>query len=69
MLSTEFIFLLIFSLTMTQYHEQDDHYFSGRGVTASQKATLRAFDRFYSMFPAFLDVFPDEDSFLTFAFW
>lgn len=54
---------------MTQYHEQDDHHFSGRGVTASQKATLRAFDRFYSMFPAFLDVFPDEDSFLTFAFW
>ena len=53
---------------MTNYHEKDDH-FSGRGVTASQKATIRAFDKFYSMFPSFLDVFPDEDAFLTFAFW
>ena len=53
---------------MTNFHEKDD-YFSGRGVTASQKATIRAFDRFYSMFPSFLDVFPDEDAFLAFAFW
>ncbi len=40
-----------------------------RGVTANQKATIRAFDKFYSMFPAFLDLFPDEDAFLEFAFW
>ena len=56
------------ALKMTNVHEKDDH-FSGRGVTASQKATIRAFDKFYSMFPSFLDVFPDEDAFLTFAFW
>lgn len=40
-----------------------------RGVTANQKATIRAFDKFYSMFPSFLDIFPDEDAFLSFAFW
>ena len=34
----------------------------GRGVTASQKATIRAFDKFYSMFPSFLDIFPGEAS-------
>ena len=53
---------------MTNFHEKDDH-FGGRGVTRSQKATIKAFDKFYSMFPSFLDVFPDEDAFLTFAFW
>jgi hypothetical protein len=53
---------------MTHFHESGDH-FNGRGVTASQKATMRAFDRFYAMFPSFLDIFPDEDAFLTFAFW
>jgi len=53
---------------MTNFHEKNDHV-GGRGVTANQKATIRAFDKFYSMFPAFLDVFPDEDAFLTFAFW
>lgn len=47
--------------------EQTQHF--GRGVTASQKATIRAFDKFYSMFPSFLDIFPDEDAFLSFAFW
>jgi len=54
---------------MTNFHEKNDHFGGGRGVTASQKATIRAFDKFYSMFPSFLDVFPDEDAFLTFAFW
>ena len=51
------------------FHEKNDHFGGGRGVTANQKATIRAFDKFYSMFPSFLDVFPDEDAFLTFAFW
>lgn len=40
-----------------------------RGVTENQKATIRAFDKFYSMFPSFIDIFPDEDAFLDFAFW
>jgi hypothetical protein len=53
---------------MTHFHESGDH-FNGRGVTASQKATMRAFDRFYAMFPSFLDIFPDEDAFLSFALW
>ena len=47
--------------------EKTEHF--GRGVTANQKATIRAFDKFYSMFPSFLDIFPDEDAFLNFAFW
>ena len=34
-----------------------------------QKGTIKAFDKFYSWFPAFLDMFPDEEAFLTFAFW
>ena len=34
----------------------------GRGVTANQKATIRAFDKFYSMFPSFLDIFPGGDA-------
>lgn len=38
-----------------------------RGVTESQKATIRAFDRFYGMLPSFLDIFPDEEAFLHFA--
>ena len=54
---------------MTNFHEKNDHFGGGRGVTASQKATIKAFDKFYSMFPSFLDVFPDEEAFLTFAFW
>jgi hypothetical protein len=39
----------------------------GRGATASQKALTKAFDKFYNMFPSFLDVFPDEDAFLSFV--
>jgi hypothetical protein len=31
--------------------------------------TPQAFDKFYSWFPSFLDMFPDEDAFLNFAFW
>ena len=34
-----------------------------------QKGTIKAFDKFYSWFPAFLDMFPDEEAFLNFAFW
>ena len=49
-------------------NQQPDH-FTGRGVTKSQKATIRAFDKFYSWFPSFLDVFPDEDAWLDFVFW
>ena len=30
---------------------------------------LKAFDKFYSWFPSFLDIFPDEEAFLNFAFW
>ena len=43
----------------------------GGGVhhTRNQKATIKAFDKFYSWFPAFLDIFPDEEAFLNFAFW
>ena len=43
----------------------------GGGVhhTRSQKATIRAFDKFYSWFPSFLDMFPDEEAFVNFAFW
>ena len=48
-------------------HQKEDHF--GRGVTANQKATIRAFDKFYSWFPSFLDVFPDEDAWLNFVFW
>lgn len=48
-------------------YQKEDHF--GRGVTASQKATIRAFDKFYSWFPSFLDVFPDEDAWLNFVFW
>ena len=46
---------------------KSDHF--GRGVTRNQKATIQAFDRFYSFFPSFIDIFPDEDAFLNFAFW
>ena len=49
-------------------HQTKDGEFQ-RGVTANQKATLKAFDRFYGMFPTFLDLFPDEDAFLEFAIW
>ncbi len=52
---------------MTQFHQGPDNF--GRGVTKSQKATMRAFDRFYNWFPSFLDIFPDEDAWLTFVFW
>ena len=31
--------------------------------------SFQAFDRFYSFFPSFLDIFPDEDVFLEFVFW
>ena len=37
--------------------------------TQNQKATIKAFEKFYSWFPAFLDIFPDEEAFLNFAFW
>ena len=49
-------------------HQTKDGQFH-RGVTANQKATFKAFDRFYGMFPTFLDLFPDEDAFLEFAVW
>merc|ERR1712126_584515 len=50
------------------YSEQDN--FGGRvHHTRNQKATIKAFDKFYSWFPSFLDIFPDEDAFLNFAFW
>jgi len=48
-------------------YQKEDSF--GRGVTANQKATIRAFDKFYSWFPSFLDLFPDEDAFLSFVFW
>ena len=38
-------------------------------VFRNQKGTIKAFDKFYSWFPSFLDIFPDEESFLNFAFW
>ena len=38
-------------------------------VSRNQKGTIKAFDKFYSWFPSFLDIFPDEESFLNFAFW
>jgi len=38
-----------------------------KGYTRSQKAAIRAFDKVYSWFPSFLDVFPDEDAFLEFV--
>lgn len=38
-----------------------------RRYTANQRATIRAYDRFYNMMPSFLDLFPDEDAFLSFA--
>ena len=47
-------------------YQKADHF--GRGVTANQKATIRAFDKFYSWFPSFLDIFPDEDAWLNFVF-
>jgi len=37
--------------------------------TRNQKATIKAFDKFYSWFPSFLDMFPDEETFLNFALW
>ena len=43
--------------------------YDGPFVTRGQKATLRAYDKFYDMLPSFLDVFPDEDAFLNFAFY
>jgi hypothetical protein len=53
---------------ISSVHQTKDGQFH-RGVTANQKATMRAFDKFYSMFPHFLDIFPDEDAFLDFAFY
>ncbi len=41
----------------------------GPRYTRSQRAAVKAYDRFYSWFPAFLDMFPDEDAFLEFAFY
>ena len=38
-------------------------------VFRNQKGTIKAFDKFYSWFPSFLDIFPDEECFLNFAFW
>jgi len=44
---------------MAHYSDKDDH-FDHRGVTASQKATIKAFDKFYAMLPSFLDIFPGK---------
>ncbi len=57
---------------MSHFHSirgsvEDD--LEGNRYTASQKATIRAFDKVYSWFPSFLDVFPDEDAFLEFVFY
>ena len=48
-------------------NSKPDHF--GAHITKNQKATIKAFDKFYSWFPSFLDVFPDEEAFLNFAFW
>ena len=48
-------------------NQEYEHF--GRGVTASQKATIRAFDYFHAKIPAFLDLFPDEEAWLNFVFW
>ena len=49
-------------------YSEVDSFGGGVHHTRSQKATIRAFDKFYSWFPAFLDMFPDEETFLNFAF-
>ena len=64
--SNHVIFRIVIIMSHNPY-QKEDHF--GRGVTASQKATIRAFDKFYSWFPSFLDVFPDEDAWLSFVFW
>eukprot|EP00096_Caligus_rogercresseyi_P014131 TRINITY_DN6660_c0_g1_i1.p2 TRINITY_DN6660_c0_g1~~TRINITY_DN6660_c0_g1_i1.p2 ORF type:complete len:464 (-),score=68.06 TRINITY_DN6660_c0_g1_i1:1623-3014(-) len=48
----------------TPPNQKEDSF--GRGVTRSQKATIQAFDKLYSMFPSFIDVFPDEEAFFKF---
>ena len=48
-------------------NQEYNHY--GRGVSANQKATIRAFDYFHAKIPAFLDLFPDEEAWLNFVFW
>ena len=50
-------------------YSSPDSFGGGVHHTRSQKATIRAFDKFYSWFPSFLDMFPDEEAFVNFAFW
>jgi hypothetical protein len=50
-------------------YSSPDNFGGGVHHTRSQKATIRAFDKFYSWFPSFLDMFPDEEAFVNFAFW
>ena len=50
-------------------HKTEYLYSHSKYIHRKQKGTIKAFDKFYSWFPAFLDMFPDEEAFLTFAFW
>merc|ERR1711997_948242 len=50
-------------------YSAEDRFGGQYHYTKNQKGTIKAFDKFYSWFPSFLDIFPDEDSFLNFAFW
>ena len=52
-----------------QPYSSPDNFGGGVHHTSSQNATIRAFDKFYSWFPSFLDMFPDEEAFVNFAFW
>ena len=48
-------------------YSSPDNFGGGVHHTRSQKATIRAFDKFYSWFPSFLDMFPDEEAFVNFV--
>jgi len=50
-------------------YSAEDRFGGQYHYTKKQKGTIKAFDKFYSWFPAFLDMFPDEEAFLNFAFW
>ena len=56
-------------MTTRHPYASPDGFGGGVHHTQNQKATIKAFDKFYSWFPAFLDIFPDEEAFLNFAFW
>ena len=43
-----------------------DHF--GGHINTNKKGTIVAFDHFYSWFPSFLDMFPDEEAFVNFYF-